>query len=100
MSSRRPYISHKQAFCKGFQDGSEGRGPYPDLPNIDSEWVRDWPSYREGYRKGEEFVENDGWGPEEEKSDKSSDFWGAIVGIGALGLVAWSIISGSKKQYD
>ncbi len=100
MSNERPYISHRQAYCKGFQDGSKGAGPYPKLPDIESEWIWEWSSYQEGYRKGEEFLENEengGWETVEKKGGKSDDFWGAVVGIAALGLVGWSIISGSKK---
>jgi hypothetical protein len=116
----RPHISHRQAFCKGFQDGSQGTGPYPNLSSIDSEWVKGWQSYQEGYRKGQEFLDDGGWEDdystnedEDEESYAQTAYEGqhretyARDGDGALGTliagvivvvaIAWSFISGSKE---
>ena len=116
MDNERPYISHRQAFCKGFQDGSEGTGPYPDIRHIDSDWVRGWASYQEGFRKGQEYLEDHGYESryseddlfEQDYSDgrkknrsspsRDGDFLGAVViGLGVAGALVWSLVAGSKK---
>jgi hypothetical protein len=112
VDNQRPYISHRQAFCKGFQDGSEGTGPYPDIHHIDSDWVRGWASYQEGFRKGQAYLEDHGYESrypqdgefEQDYSDgrkrtnRDGDFLGAVViGLGVAGALAWSLIAGSKK---